>query len=283
MIIGTGRSRFPKGMRSDGKIAVIGDIHGRLDALDAALAAVEERSQTELILLGDYVDRGPDSRGVLARLQEIEASAGFRNVVMLPGNHDAMLWAGVARDNAPAAECWLANGGMELVQKEFFGWDFLAACEDIAHTLPDQVKKRIEGEMPAWHQSGDLLFVHAGINPYADSREFLSRPYIQPMRSGDESESWAWIRSAFLNHPGPHFGVENEEVIVVHGHTRILGRGAEELIRASATTLSQGRICLDCSGTAAALLLQAEGCDFSISVCMAEPKPEAAPGTDGPA
>lgn len=283
MIIGTGRSRFPKGMRTSGKVAVIGDIHGRLDALDAALAAVDNPAETELILLGDYVDRGPDSRGVLARLQKIETSGRFRSVVMLPGNHDAMLWTGVAHDNGPAANCWMANGGIDLVQKEFPGWNFIAACEDIAHSLPEQVRRRIDGALPAWHQSGDLLFVHAGINPNADTREFLSRPYIQPMRSGDESESWAWIRDMFLGHPGPHFGVENEEVIVVHGHTRISGRSAEELIRASSTTLQQGRICLDCSGTSASLLLQADGNDFSLTVCMPEPKPETAPETDGPA
>ena len=96
MIGGTGRGKFPGDMKTDGRIAVIGDIHGRLDALDAALAAIDDPARTELILLGDYVDRGPDSRGVLDRLKEIEASGRFRNVVLLPGNHDGMLWTGVA-------------------------------------------------------------------------------------------------------------------------------------------------------------------------------------------
>lgn len=283
MIVGTGRSRFPKGMRSNGKVAVIGDIHGRLDALDGALAAIEDRAQTELILLGDYVDRGPDSRGVLERLKEIEASGAFRSVVLLPGNHDAMLWTGVARGDAGAGECWLHNGGIHLVDQEYPGWDFMAACEDIAHSLPEQVRGRIEGALPAWHQNGDLLFVHAGINPAADTREFLSRPYSQPRRSSEEGESWAWIRNDFLNHPGPHLGLESEEIIVVHGHTRIAGRNAGDLIRASSTTLQQGRICLDCSGTSAALLLQADGNDFSLTVCMPDPKPETAPERDGPA
>ncbi|WP_411839940.1 metallophosphoesterase [Paracoccus sp. ME4] len=282
MIGGTGRGKFPGDMKTEGRVAVIGDIHGRLDALDAALAAIDDPARTELILLGDYIDRGPDSRGVLERLKEVEASGGFRNVVLLPGNHDGMLWAGVEKGDNGAAECWLMNGGIQLVMSEYPGWEMEAAFQDIAGSLPLQVQKRIDGELPAWHRSGDLLFVHAGIRPDANTEHFISLPYIQPKRSGDEDESWAWIRNRFLNHPGPQIGPDGREVIVVHGHTRILCADVRDLIAASAATLSQGRICLDCSGTDGALLLEAEGCEFSIKFCTPEPQPTAELSGDGP-
>lgn len=277
MIAGTARGTFPEGMKTEGRIAAIGDIHGRLDALDAALAAIEKPEETCVVLTGDYIDRGPDSRGVLDRLNQLAKNNPFRDWKVLPGNHDAMLWAGLARRDEAAGECWLNNGGMRLIALEYPGWDFAAAVENLAYSLPEELRQRIDGVLPVWHRSGDLLFIHAGINPYADAGQLDLRAYSQPVSSDDSSADWAWIRAPFLNHPGPHLGPDGREVIVVHGHTRINAVNVEHLLRASACTLSQGRICLDCSGTDAALLLQAEGNNFSLTVCLPEPKLDAEP------
>ena len=66
-------------------------------------------------------------------------------------------------------------------------------------------------------RSGDLLFVHAGVNPHFDLEEFLAVPWNMPLASLDEERHWAWVRWPFLNHrPGPE-GFSG--VFVVHGHT----------------------------------------------------------------
>ena len=66
------------------RILAIGDIHGYLAALDALLAAVDPKPDDSLIFLGDYVDRGPSSKGVLDRVIELEKK---RRVVCVRGNH----------------------------------------------------------------------------------------------------------------------------------------------------------------------------------------------------
>ena len=84
----------------------IGDIHGCARALDALLAAVKPRPDDLLVTLGDYVDRGPDSRGVLDRLVSLYATG---RLVPLLGNHDLMMLH--AREWAEAGSMWLACGG----------------------------------------------------------------------------------------------------------------------------------------------------------------------------
>ena len=69
---------------------------------------------------------------------------------------------------------------------------------------------------PSW-RSGDLLFVHAGVNPRFDLDSFLAAPWNTPLASLDEERHWAWVRWPFLNHrPGPE-GFSG--FFVVHGHT----------------------------------------------------------------
>ena len=77
----------------DKRVYAIGDIHGRLDMLDELLNEISEDcgglEQCQLIFLGDYVDRGHDSRGVLERL--IELKRKFKDSVFLKGNHEAIM------------------------------------------------------------------------------------------------------------------------------------------------------------------------------------------------
>src|SRR5436305_15152730 len=98
----------------------IGDIHGCSRALDALLAAVAPRPDDQLITLGDYVDRGPDSRGVLDRLLALHATG---RLVALRGNHDYMMLqarAGVDRF------MWLAFGGRPTL--ESYGAESPGSC-----------------------------------------------------------------------------------------------------------------------------------------------------------
>ena len=86
----------------------IGDIHGCLTALDTLLGFVQPTPSDQLIFLGDYVDRGPDSKGVLDRLIELQRTG---RVVCLRGNHEIMMLG--AREGRDDFRFWLAFGGME--------------------------------------------------------------------------------------------------------------------------------------------------------------------------
>src|SRR2546423_14418728 len=87
-------------------IAVIGDIHGRLDRLNRLLAQLPE--DRTLVFLGDYIDRGPESRGVLQRLRRL---ARQRECVLLCGNHEDMMLDALAGAYDGAGTDWLRNGG----------------------------------------------------------------------------------------------------------------------------------------------------------------------------
>ncbi len=83
-------------------------------------------------------------------------------------------------------------------------------------SLPERVRLWLESLRPSW-RSGDLLFVHAGVNPRFGLEAFLAAPWNMPLARLDEDRHWAWVRWPFLNHrPGPDgFG----GLFVVHGHT----------------------------------------------------------------
>jgi calcineurin-like phosphoesterase family protein len=93
-----------------GRTIAIGDVHGCLPALEAILAAIDPRADDTIVTLGDYVDRGPDSRGVIDRLL---ALAGQCRLIPILGNHEEMLLAVVDRQMPP--DDWLRCGGQATV------------------------------------------------------------------------------------------------------------------------------------------------------------------------
>ena len=90
------------------KTYAIADLHGRLDLLEMALAQIANQAElpATLVTLGDYVDRGPDSRKVIARLMGYE---GWR-LICLKGNHEDIMWQ-TCRRKVPDCGWWLDNGG----------------------------------------------------------------------------------------------------------------------------------------------------------------------------
>jgi serine/threonine protein phosphatase 1 len=187
----------------------IGDIHGRADCL-AGVHAIIDRDQAERghsdrtieIYLGDYVDRGPDSKVVINRL--IERSAK-REMVLLKGNHE-LIMESFLRGETPFEE-WRAVGGLETVLS--YGVDarsILAAGgaiepSDLLKRLPVSHAKFIAALKPKWTIDG-YCFVHAGLKPGVP----LEKQSITDL---------TWIRDEFLNHSGD-FGF-----VVVHGHTPV--------------------------------------------------------------
>lgn len=199
--------QVPAGLR----VHAIGDIHGRLDLLDDLLdriAAEHVRRPVpavEVIFLGDYIDRGPQSSAVLDRL--IAGPPPWARWTFLRGNHeDAFLR--LLTDEEPSArnlDLWLDNGGRETLRS--YGLPTALAYGDdldaILAAMRDVVPKAhvaLLRSMPLMRRIGDYLFVHAGIRPGVPLDEQCDRDLM-------------WIRDAFLDCPLDH------GPIIVHGHS----------------------------------------------------------------
>lgn len=197
-------SNGPPGCRA----YAIGDVHGRLDLLVELLGRIEEDNRrrpparTWLVFLGDLVDRGPDSRGVVDLLANHPPS--FARNVFLKGNHEEF-FLGVLGGDDSGVQHWLAYGGTECAESYGLssGW--------MLNSTPTGIMERLKEQVPATHvrfleemhdsfRFGDYLFVHAGIRPGVE----LDRQSSKDLR---------WIREGFLDDQTDH------GVVVVHGHT----------------------------------------------------------------
>ena len=188
------------------RVYAIGDIHGRLDLFEDLIAAIDAddaargSARTTVILLGDLVDRGPDSAGVI---DAARAWGTRRAVRLLTGNHEEMFLDSFER--VETLRHFLRYGGKETVLS--YPID-RAGYRDL--TL-EQLQQRMRAAVPQEHRDylaagedaiviGGYLFVHAGIRPGV--------PLDEQRRS-----DLRWIRERFIDHEGDHGH------IVVHGHT----------------------------------------------------------------
>ncbi len=138
-----------------GRVLAIGDVHGCLTALDTLLGFVRPGPADQIVLLGDYVDRGPDSKGVLDRLVELRRSY---EVVGLRGNHEIMmLGARLGRDDY---RFWTGFGGAEALES-YAGVDGAGTLDDI----PDSHWQFVEGRCVDWYETETHIFVHANLYP----------------------------------------------------------------------------------------------------------------------
>jgi serine/threonine protein phosphatase 1 len=196
----------PDGVR----VYAVGDIHGRLDLFDALVERIgRDRAgwsgEAEVVLLGDYIDRGPQSAELLDRLAG--ALPDWARWTVLRGNHEqAML---DAADGGPEARrvlrAWLDNGGRETLRS--YGMSAIMAFSDDLDAIEAELRVRV----PARHLNflrrlkltrriGDYLFVHAGIRPGVALDAQAERDLL-------------WIRDEFLDCR------EDHGCVVVHGHS----------------------------------------------------------------
>ena len=194
----------PPGVRA----YAIGDIHGRLDLLDELLATIDldnERrgtARTHLVMLGDLIDRGPDSCGVVERLRRFDLPG--IELELLCGNHEEALLRLIAGERG-LLDDWLTFGGSECLAS--YGVDPKTLHGLSEREAGDVIREAIPQSHASFLQSfgdtvtiGDYLFVHAGIRPGVHLTMQLQRDL-------------RWIRQPFLDDERDH------GVIVVHGHT----------------------------------------------------------------
>jgi serine/threonine protein phosphatase 1 len=191
------------------RIYAIGDIHGRSDLLDRLYRLIRADSENEppggrvVVHLGDYVDRGPDSRGVIDRVMA-PPLPGFQAVALL-GNHDFMM-RDFLRDPAQVGPGWMMNGAAATLTS--YGVDpplrmdaaeFERARFALTRALPPAHLAFLDGLAPMFRDDR-FLFVHAGIRPGLPAER-------------QRIEDLIWIREEFLDSPANH------GAIVVHGHS----------------------------------------------------------------
>src|SRR5690242_9041163 len=206
---------LPLSAAGDTEIFALGDIHGRSDLLAALIdeAAREPRLRDKraIVFLGDLVDRGPDSLGAIDLAIASQARLGAGKAVALMGNHEALMRLALDPDTPfneaiDAFGTWAANGG-DRTLAEFVKADAPPAAlngliEAARASLPARIRAWLESLRASW-RSGDILFVHAGVNPEIELEAFLALPWNTPLAELDEDRHWAWVRWPFLGHsPG---------------------------------------------------------------------------------
>jgi serine/threonine protein phosphatase 1 len=207
----------------------VGDIHGRSDLLvaliDEAAREPKLRDKRTIVFLGDFVDRGPDSLGAIDLAIGAKARVGADEAIALMGNHETMMRLALDPetpwdDAIDAFDTWLGNGGdrtvAEFVKSEQPPEYFDDLLTEARASLPPRIRAWLASSRASW-RSGQVLFVHAGVNPEVELETFLAAPWNIPLATLDEDRHWAWVRRPFLEHrPGPNgFG----GFFVVHGHT----------------------------------------------------------------
>lgn len=235
----------PPSVPADSVVYAIGDIHGetakldRLHAMVRADAGGRAAERRIAIYLGDYVDRGPDSAGVVDRLIA-DPLPGFERVFLM-GNHEDFLLQFL--EAAGSMSAWFHNGGIQTLES----YDVDPRSHDGWMADPGELRDEFRSRLPPAHLGffealdlyrieGDYLFVHAGLRP-GRKLEDQSRADL------------LWIREAFIHSSADHGH------IVVHGHTPC-----------EAVEIRRNRIGIDTGavygGRLTALVLEGETRDF---------------------
>jgi len=205
------RGRLPTANTRGRLVYAVGDIHGRADLLGRLMSLIDldvaERPPAErpaLVFLGDYIDRGPDSRAVVDLVLSAADERGFE-VRTLMGNHEQVMVQFLA--DARIGPSWAEYGGLQtlasygvtppVLRSGAEAWE--AARQALSDAIPKRHLQFFAGlEMYAAY--GDYVFVHAGVRP--------------GVAMEDQSENdLLWIRDDFLRARAPFDGV------IVHGHT----------------------------------------------------------------
>lgn len=237
-----GGYRIPEGQR----VYAIGDIHGRADLLRELHAKIRDELadapnglSSTVVYLGDYIDRGMESREVIDLLLD-DPLSGVTSI-HLKGNHeDAMLRFLEHPEIGPQ---WFGFGGESTVmsygvrlsqQSGNFGY-YEEISRDLASLVPERHKAFLSG-LALQFELGGYLFVHAGIRPGCPLDE-------------QDPDDLLWIRSEFLN------SREDHGIMVVHGHTPT----ARPDVRRNRIGIDTGAFA---SGTLTCLVLEGSGRRF---------------------
>lgn len=198
-------ARLPDGLR----VYAIGDIHGRRDLLDQLLDQIFEddrkrgAADTQIVFLGDLMDRGPDSAGVIDRALELSETLGDK-VHFLMGNHEEV-YLGAATGDEKLVRFFCKIGGREtILSYDITPADYNALdMEQLAQRMPALLTQRHVDFVSGFKNRivmGDYAFVHAGVRPGIPIED-------------QKPKDLRWIREDFIVDETPH------DKMIIHGHT----------------------------------------------------------------
>lgn len=202
------KAKTPRGPAGK-RCYAIGDVHGRLDLLKKLLGQIEQHitqlppKETSIVMLGDLIDRGPNSNEVVEFARTFRP--GFARLFVLCGNHEELLLRTLEGDLG-AFQTWIASGGVETMQSygldpdRLTGFDLEASRRYVADAIPASHATFLRSGADSI-RFGDYLLVHAGIRPG------------QPLQD-QAPKDLRWIRKTFLNSEADH------GFLVVHGHSQ---------------------------------------------------------------
>jgi serine/threonine protein phosphatase 1 len=176
---------------------VIGDVHGHLQKLEGLVPQLleEARRGDSLVFVGDYIDRGADSRGVIDRVLKLAGGDWPGPVTTLKGNHEAMLLDYLSPDPQFDPYVWLQNGGTETIAS----YTGRAWADRWVGSVP-QAHLDFYNNLPGWHEDENGIYVHAGLLP--------------GQRPGEASDDvLQWVRDEFIRSD------YDWGKVVVFGHT----------------------------------------------------------------
>jgi serine/threonine protein phosphatase 1 len=178
-------------MPPDAVTYAIGDVHGCLSKLERlferCLRHGDDRP-SRFVLIGDYIDRGPDSCGVIERL--MKAQRGHHEVICLCGNHEAMMLEAIRTGDDGL---WRLNGAAQTLESYGIG-----RLDQLPPRHIDWV-----ASLPLSFDDGRRYFVHAGVNPAAPLDQQIAQDQL-------------WIREPFLS------SRRDYGRLIVHGHTPVV-------------------------------------------------------------
>ncbi len=180
------------------RVFVVGDLHGCVDETGIFLRFLESEEGLSdddcVIFVGDYIDRGPNSRGVVDLM--IEFKRKYPRTRFLKGNHEDMLLDFLGFGGR-MGEAFLYNGGLETIQS--YGISVFASPEQMVKAFPPE-HFQFYNTLESIIRVDDFLCVHAGLNP------------LRPITAQNDADIY-WIRDDFIHNPHPY------GVTVLFGHT----------------------------------------------------------------
>lgn len=198
---------------------VIGDIHGEIGLLERLLDAIDKSEPSEVVFVGDYIDRGPASRQVVDRIRNLEGK-----VTCLMGNHELMMLDALEDMGfgGSPTEIWYYNGAEATVQS--FGFtNFFSFRSNLGMEYREFFRELKMARAIRTDAGLSILVTHAGISPdipWKDQLRIQNYRQLSDYMMGkqiDPGESFLWVRESFFSADPSVW----EGSLVVHGHTPV--------------------------------------------------------------
>ena len=185
-------------------LIAIGDIHGCPQSFDALLARIDPSPDDHLLFVGDYIDRGPDSKGVIDRLLDLREDVPC---TFLRGNHEAMM---IEYLDSGAFSLWRMNGGVSTLQSYL--------RDGTSEIQIPAAHAEFVRDTELYHETDDFFFVHAGLKPNLTIKDNLEDPDEEVLlweRGHLDASEVLWEKTVVCGHTPRPDPINREKLILI--------------------------------------------------------------------